>query len=197
MRKTKREKIIKKLIDEEFGPNLSADELCSEIDFTQRKGIKIVQEEKKPFYKKPVFMCLANACLILVCILSSFLITKSNVYRFDNNNVVEILNDDEIDYFNNNNIKYKERIDQLIYVNEFIKIYIFITSSNGEENIYLKLSSNTELNKDILIYYDSSLTKMNHVNDLICIDNLDENSKIDFAIEYNDIKNEYSLQFNK
>lgn len=197
MRKTEREKIIKKLIDEEFGPNLSADELCSEIDFTQRKGIKIVQEEKKPFFKRPVFMCLANVCLILVCILSTFLITRNNISSLDNHNVCDILDNDEIDYFNNNNIKYKKKIDQLIYVNEFIKIYIIITSSNGERNIYLKLSSNYELNKDILIYNDLISMKMNHINDLICIDNLDENNKIDFVIEYNGIKNEYSLQFNK
>ena len=105
MRKTKREKIIKKLIDEEFGPNLSADELCSEIDFTQRKGIKIVQEEKKPFFKRPVFMVLANVCLILVCILSTFLITKISISCLDNHNINEILDNDEIKYLKDNNYR--------------------------------------------------------------------------------------------
>ena len=121
MRKTKREKIIKKLIDEEFGPNLSADELCSEIDFTQRKGIKIVQEEKKPFFKRPVFMCLANVCLILVCILSTFLITKNNIgIRYDEINITDILDTTEIKYLNDNNYKYYGKVNNILNSNRAI-----------------------------------------------------------------------------
>ena len=97
MKKEKREKTIKKLFDEEFGPNLSVDEICSEIDFTHQNGIKVVKEEVKPFYKKPIFMKLTYVCLLLVCVLSTFVVTKTtNIDRNKHYKTSDILDNEEI-----------------------------------------------------------------------------------------------------
>ena len=196
MRKTKREKIIKKLIDEEFGPNLSADELCSEIDFTQRKGIKIVQEEKKPFFKRPVFMCLANVCLILVCILSTFLITKNNNENFQHD-INYILESEEIEFLKENNQKYSRTINHILFFDNDVMGFILLTYDNNEINVYMKFILQNKKQRDIYIYHNDEIIKFDCINDFQRVGKLDSMNNICFTIECGEIRNEYSLQFNK
>ena len=119
MKKEKREKTIKKLFDEEFGPNLSVDEICSEIDFTHQNGIKVLKEEVKPFYKKPIFMKLTYVCLLLVCVLSTFVITKTtNMNRNKYFKTSDILECDEIKSLDTDGYKYNEMINQMIEILE-------------------------------------------------------------------------------
>lgn len=196
MRKTKREKIIKKLIDEEFGPNLSADELCSEIDFTQRKGIKIVQEEKKPFFKRPVFMCLANVCLILVCILSTFLITRKTYVISNNFLVCDILDREEINYLNDNNYKYYGNVNNILNFDK-VNLYIFIGIKDGENICFVKYKTNEKNEFNFEIKTNNNRIEFNSDNDMQIIGILDKTNSITFQIEYLNVINSYTMQFNE
>lgn len=197
MKKENREKIIKKIFDEEFGPNLSVDEICSEIDFTHQNGIKVVKEEVKPFYKKPIFMKLTYVCLLLVCVLSTFVITKK-VTICDNDyfKTSDILDSEEIKYLNENGLKYSTYIEQVFFVNKEVKIYIFIAKKLGTKYCFVKSKYiNRNENSIILKTYDS-MYSLNDLNDLQNIGTLDNDNKISFSVEHNNIKNEYSIQCN-
>lgn len=196
MRKTEREKIIKKLIDEEFGPNLSADELCSEIDFTQRKGIKIVHEEKKPFFKRPVFMCLANVCLILVCILSTFLITRNNVKMDFESSLHSILETSEIKYLNDNNYKYYGKVNNILNFDK-VNLYIFIVKKDGENICFVKYKTNEKNIFNFEIKTNNNRIELNSDNDMQIIGILDKTNSITFQIEYLNVINSYTMQFNE
>lgn len=200
MKKENREKIIKKIFDEEFGPNLTVDEICSEIDFTHQNGVKLVKEEVKPFYKKTIFMRLCYVCLLLVCVLSTFLITKNVTkcyYEFEKTN--NILDNEEIKYLNNNGYKHDGLINQMINIKSEVTIYIFIANNQDKKFCYFKLKNNN-LNltseKMVNVKINENVFILNSKNDLQNVGTFDEDNKITFLIEYDGVANEYSIQCN-
>ena len=197
MKKEKREKTIKKLFDEEFGPNLSVDEICSEIDFTHQNGIKVVKEEVKPFYKKPIFLKLTYVCLLLVCVLSTFIISrKVTICDNDYFKTSDILDSEEIKYLNENGYKLDENIKQVICVSPKSCIYIFQSEKENIKYCYIKFECQIYGEKAINIKTIDGNFLLDETNDVQNLGNLDENNKIVFSVEYKGIINEYIIQFN-
>ena len=197
MRKEKREKIIKKIFDEEFGPNLSVDEICSEIDFTHQNGVKVVKEEAKPFYKKPIFMKLAYVCLLLVCVLSTFVITRNTITDRNNfHKIYEVLDYEEIKYLEENDYKYETNIFQSLVINDEVIVYSFITNNNNIKSCWLKIQYIKFNNNSLKVFSNKEVYIFNEKTNLQNIGILDLENKISFSFEYNGIVNEYSIQCN-
>ena len=195
----KREKMIKEIVDQEFGPNLTVDEICEGIDFSQRNGVRLTDPlKKKPFFKRPLVLTLANICLILICVLSTFLITKNDICIIDNYaKITNVLDEEEMKYLEDNEYKYNDFVNHMIFINSNERLFVFVIMKNEDCYCYVKKENNSK-NNELHIYVNDENEKitLNNENDFINMGILGENKQIKFKILYKNSTNDYSIQLN-
>lgn len=195
----KREKMIKEIVDQEFGPNLTVDEICEGIDFSQRNGVRLTDPlKKKPFFKRPLVLTLANICLILICVLSTFFITRSYSRNIgDFTKICTVLEKDELDFLEDNGYKYKNHIDQMIVIEGEINLYIIVVEKDNLKYCMVKLQNyNNDENVDLLINTQENEFLYNYSNDFENIGALNSDNEISLSINYKKVINKYTIQCN-
>ena len=195
----KREKMIKEIVDQEFGPNLTVDEICEGIDFSQRNGVRLTDPlKKKPFFKRPLVLALANICLILICVLSTFFITRSYSLNIDDfTKICTVLEKDEIEYLESNGYRYNDRVDQMIVLDGDINLYIIVVEKENLKYCIVKLQNyNNDENVDLLINTQENEFLYNYSNDFKNIGKLESDNEINLSINYKNVINNYTFQYN-
>lgn len=194
----KREKMIKEIVDQEFGPNLTVDEICEGIDFSQRNGVRLTDPlKKKPFFKRPLVLTLANICLILICVLSTFFIMKNDICIIDNyTKITNVLDEEEIKYLEDNEYKFKDYIDQMIVLDGEINLYTIIVKKNNKYQCFIKLINIENSEPELTIIRNNNSYILTNINDFINVGELNTENEINLSINYKNIINEYNFQYN-
>lgn len=199
MNTRKREKMIKEIVDQEFGPNLTVDEICEGIDFSQRNGVRLTDPlKKKPFFKRPLVLTLANICLILICVLSTFFITKNDRCIGNNyNKITNVLDDTELKYLDESGYRYKNHIEQMIVLDGDINLYIIVVEKDKINYCFIKTKKiiNDE-DFDLTITTLENEFPFNSLNDFENIGVLNSDNEISLSINYKKVINKYTIQCN-
>lgn len=106
-----------------------------------------------------------------------------------------ILETSEIKYLNDNNYKYDEGVDNILFC-DMAKLYVFLVEKNNEKYCFVKFDLIDKSEFFVKIISNNKFV-LNKENDFCSIGILNENNAIEFQIEYNNIINNYSMQFNE
>ena len=190
MRKSKREKMIKEIIDEQFGPEITVDEIYAGIDFSTR-DVKYVK-----WYKKPLVIRLCNVFILILCIVVTFVVTNSvgsNYYY----KTKDLLDKEEISYLDDNDYKYLNNVDATIIIDNENYLCIFKTEKDDMYVYFIKVLLENLNNNEVLINSNNQYFIFNVENDFQEIfTTTKDNNVLEFSVTFNGKTNKYMIENN-
>jgi len=190
MRTSKRQQFIKDLVDEEYGPELTVDEIYNSIDFSRREGYT-------EFKRRRNMIRIANVFILLICMAITCVVTFKLSYNPSNieYKTTNILDEEEITYLNDNGYKYYENINQMLVLGNS-NIYVILAKKNENINLFVKvcMPEGSKENLKMTINDKIGFTKKEDFQ-LISTQDIN-NKKFTFTITYNGVTNEYSFENN-
>ncbi len=191
MRTSKRQQFIKDLVDEEYGPELTVDEIYNSIDFSRREGYTEFKRRRNMIRIVNVFILLI--CITITCVVSFKISDGYSTIGFETES---ILDNEEIEYLNDNGYKYYDYINNL-YVIDGTGIYTILAKKDGKINIFAKTNIVKGYTGKLIIKINDDEYSFDSNNDFQLISTQDiDNKKFTFTITYNGITNEYSFENN-